>query len=161
MDNFPELQGGTRELRKVFFEKIPIKHIESEEQQPYERLVEYIIYLKQQTLNTAQERLIPIYFEQILDGLVYELYFTETFERANLSLHQHLLDLPVLDTTAVGDPSVYLAIKAVFDTLYEKNHLVRSAVFLMMSITEVKLIHDTVSHLDKNVVETEEEEGDE
>jgi adenine-specific DNA-methyltransferase len=160
MDNFPELQGGTRELRKVFFEKIPIKRIEPEEQAPYERLVEYIIYLKQQTLNTAQERLIPIYFEQILDGLVYELYFTETFENANLSLHQHLLDLPVLDTIAVRDPSVYLAIKAVFDTLYEKNHPVRSAVFLMMSITEVKLIHDTVSHLDKNVVETEDEDGD-
>ena len=24
IDNFPELQGGTRELRKIFFDKIPI-----------------------------------------------------------------------------------------------------------------------------------------
>lgn len=25
IDNFPELQGGTREVRKVFFDKIPVK----------------------------------------------------------------------------------------------------------------------------------------
>ena len=24
IDNFPELQGGTRELRKIFFDKIPV-----------------------------------------------------------------------------------------------------------------------------------------
>ena len=24
LDNFPELQGGTRELRKIFFDKIPV-----------------------------------------------------------------------------------------------------------------------------------------
>ncbi len=150
LDNFPELQGGTRELRKVFFEKIPIKHIESEEQEPFERLVEYIIYLKQQTLNTAQERLIPIYFEQILDGLVYELYFTETFDNANLSIHKHLLELPKLNTLEINDPSVFKEIKTVFNTLYDKKHPVRSAVFQMMSIPEVKLIHDTVNHLDKN-----------
>ena len=27
LNNFPELQGGTRELRKVFFDKIPVKQI--------------------------------------------------------------------------------------------------------------------------------------
>ena len=26
-DNFPELLGGTRELRKIFFDKIPVKKI--------------------------------------------------------------------------------------------------------------------------------------
>jgi len=34
-DNFPELLGGTRELRKVFFDKIPVKQITAEEEEPF------------------------------------------------------------------------------------------------------------------------------
>lgn len=29
IDNFPELQGGTRELRKIFIDKIPVIHVDS------------------------------------------------------------------------------------------------------------------------------------
>ena len=47
LDNFPELQGGTRELRKVFFDKIPVKRISPEEQRPFERLVDQILAAKQ------------------------------------------------------------------------------------------------------------------
>lgn len=34
-DNCPELQGGTREIRKVFFENIPIPLLSDSEQQPF------------------------------------------------------------------------------------------------------------------------------
>ena len=30
LDNFPELQGGTRELRKIFFDKIPVLKVTDE-----------------------------------------------------------------------------------------------------------------------------------
>lgn len=30
LDNFPELQGGTRELRKIFFDKIPVLKVSTE-----------------------------------------------------------------------------------------------------------------------------------
>lgn len=30
LDNFPELQGGTRELRKIFFDKIPVMQVTKE-----------------------------------------------------------------------------------------------------------------------------------
>lgn len=30
IDNFPELQGGTRELRKIFFDKIPVIQVTDE-----------------------------------------------------------------------------------------------------------------------------------
>lgn len=32
IDNFPELQGGTRELRKIFFDKIPVKKVSAEQE---------------------------------------------------------------------------------------------------------------------------------
>lgn len=40
IDNFPELQGGTRELRKVFFDKIPVIRVDDEENKAFAQLVE-------------------------------------------------------------------------------------------------------------------------
>ena len=39
LNNFPELQGGTRELRKVFFDKIPIIQIEDQVNEQFACLV--------------------------------------------------------------------------------------------------------------------------
>ena len=39
LDNFPELQGGTRELRKIFFDKIPVKKVTEESENLFHELV--------------------------------------------------------------------------------------------------------------------------
>ena len=39
LNNFPELQGGTRELRKVFFDKIPVIQIEDQVNEQFACLV--------------------------------------------------------------------------------------------------------------------------
>ena len=38
-DNFPELQGGTRELSKIFFDKIPIKIVDDDIERLFRDLV--------------------------------------------------------------------------------------------------------------------------
>jgi hypothetical protein len=38
-DSFPELQGGTRELSKIFFDKIPLIKVGNEQEQKFEMLV--------------------------------------------------------------------------------------------------------------------------
>lgn len=38
-DSFPELQGGTRELRKIFFDKIPVLEISDEENIKFQSLI--------------------------------------------------------------------------------------------------------------------------
>ena len=38
-DSFPELQGGTRELSKIFFDKIPIKKITPEQNEAFRKAV--------------------------------------------------------------------------------------------------------------------------
>lgn len=42
LDNFPELQGGTRELRKIFFDKIPILKVTNEINNSFVPIVESI-----------------------------------------------------------------------------------------------------------------------
>ena len=42
IDNFPELQGGTRELRKIFFDKIPVIKVDQETDSKFKALVDDI-----------------------------------------------------------------------------------------------------------------------
>ena len=61
-DAFPELQGGTRELRKVFFDKITIKQVNDEEEKQFAVLVNDIqdAYSKEKAIN-IDERLFDLY----------------------------------------------------------------------------------------------------
>lgn len=58
------------QLAKIYVEKIPIPKISKSEQKPFETLVDYILFLKEK-----EEDKQSFYFEQIIDGMVYELYF--------------------------------------------------------------------------------------
>ena len=68
-NNFPELLGGTRELRKVFFEHIPVKQISYEEEEPFRILINKILVEK--TLDMLNDINV---FEKELNRLVYEKY---------------------------------------------------------------------------------------
>ncbi len=73
-DNFPELQGGTRELSKIFFEKLPVITISDELNLIFEEKVLEIQNFKRNGLNTKE-------LEIALDHLIFELYDLEQNER--------------------------------------------------------------------------------
>lgn len=50
-DSFPELQGGTRELSKIFFDKIQVKQITEERNEEYKSIVDAI--QKRQSIDAA------------------------------------------------------------------------------------------------------------
>jgi hypothetical protein len=66
-DYFPELLGGTRELSKIFFEKIPIPKISTKEQEPFILLINQIINKIELGEDTTILKL-------EIDQLVYDLY---------------------------------------------------------------------------------------
>ena len=61
-DSFPELQGGTRELRKIFFDKISVLQVDDETNVRFVALVEDI-----QAAYTTQKA-------KAIDALLFELY---------------------------------------------------------------------------------------
>lgn len=71
-DYFPELLGDTRELRKVFFETIPVK--EPTDDQSYKNILEDILTLKEQRQATND-------LEQKMDELIFDLYDLTADER--------------------------------------------------------------------------------
>ena len=75
IDNFPELQGGTRELRKIFFDKIPVIKVDNETNIIFETKIAEIQILKQQNIDTTKQ-------EIEIDNLIFDLYQLTKEEKA-------------------------------------------------------------------------------
>ncbi|KAA6328083.1 hypothetical protein EZS27_022980, partial [termite gut metagenome] len=67
IDNFPELQGGTRELRKIFFDPLPVLKVNDS--------INNIFYYKIseiQTLRCANKNTKELEIE--IDNMIFDLY---------------------------------------------------------------------------------------
>lgn len=135
-DNFTDLGGSGRRLKKVFFQKIPIKTITEEEELPFARIVEYLVSLKKEKLENDVDKFILIYFEQIANALVFEWYFKEEFEKAGISVAKHLEQLPDLNENEI----IIHQLRKIYITINQENHPIHQAVFSMLSIPQIELI---------------------
>ena len=70
LNNFPELQGGTRELRKVFFDKIPVIQIDDQLNERFASLI-----LEMQNNPTVEKA-------KSIDKLLFDVYGLTDAERA-------------------------------------------------------------------------------
>lgn len=66
-ENFPELQGGTRELSKIFFDKIRVIEVSREQNKLFEEKILEVQKLKQKEMNT-------IALEKEIDKQIFNLY---------------------------------------------------------------------------------------
>jgi hypothetical protein len=140
VDNFPELQGGSRELRKVFFEKLPIKQITDEQENPFEKIVDYLVALKKENSQEPTDEFMFIYFEQIANALVFELYFKEEFQRRNLEIAKYVVELPNLNE--IENPIHQL--RKIYVSINQDKHPVKEAIFNMLAIPQIELIMNSV-----------------
>lgn len=104
-----------------------------------EVLVDFVLFLKQIDLNNVSDQLMPTYFEQIIDGIVYELYFPESIKKHKREIIQHLGELPEF-TDKMSDEEKMKICKTVFNRLNEREHPVRVNLFYMNSIPEIAII---------------------
>ena len=131
---------GTNRWKKIYVEQLPIPQISKEAQKPFEILVDYILFLKTQDLEVKgiKYQLMPVYFEQIIDGMVYELYFEELLKKHDRDIIQHLGVLP--EITELADEEKISILFEVFTRLNNIKHKVRNNLFYMDSIPEIKII---------------------
>lgn len=121
------------------WKKIPIKKATLLEQSYFNRIVNYILYLKQKDFTSPIEQLIPIYFEQIIDGMIYEIYFPDIVKTHKREIIKHLGDLPEISDN-MDDHKKLSICKSVFDRFNEREHPVRVNLFYMNSIPEIAII---------------------
>ena len=76
-DNFPELQGGTRELRKIFFDKIPVKQVSDKTDAMFAK---YILEVQERKKNNLDTKSLEIEIDQ----LIFEIYELTLEERSEI-----------------------------------------------------------------------------
>ena len=83
------------------------------------------------------------FFEQVIDGMVYELYFSEEIKKANKEILKHLGDLkPLQDNMKEKDKLE--VILSEFDRLYDPNRALRKNLESLNDVEEVRIIQEAV-----------------
>ncbi len=114
-------------------DKLPINYV-IKDVQKFELIVDYIIFLKSQPYENM-----CFYFEQLIDGMVYELYFENEIKQAGCDILQYLNDLPEIKEENSEEEKLKIITK-VFNKLYDKESQVRKNLFFMDSVEEVAII---------------------
>jgi hypothetical protein len=133
-----KIAGGRKRYTKQYVEQVPIPVISVNEQVPYELLVDYVILSKTQT-----DDLVFKFFEQLLDAIVFELYFSEELKSAGKEILKHLGDLKPI-TKEMSEEEKLAIIQSEFERLYDPNHPVRYALETLDSIEEVRIIKEAL-----------------
>ncbi|MGH8560267.1 MAG: Eco57I restriction-modification methylase domain-containing protein [Methylococcales bacterium] len=121
-----------------YVEKLPIPKIKIDQQIHFENLTRYIPPLldKNQKLHSA-------YFEQLIDGLVYELYFPDEIKAANKEILPHLGELtPINDYMA--DAEKLAIIQREFNRLHDPRHPVRNHLESLDNVAVVGTIREAL-----------------
>lgn len=139
------LRGGFYRYFTQFIEKLPIPPANELQQAMICRIVSYLLWPNRQTaardsLDNSRDSLMCSYFEQLLNGLVYELFFPDELHAQKLFLFRYVEEakLPVL--SEVPEAKRLAILRETFERIYDLNHPIRGCLFSLRSLETVRII---------------------
>ncbi|MGV0024558.1 Eco57I restriction-modification methylase domain-containing protein [Phormidesmis priestleyi] len=102
------------------------------------KITRYILYIYQASSsqasldNSAQDKLMLEFFEQIINGLVYELYLPKDLHTAGCSIAAHLPTLAPIDSLEL--------LRSVFEQLSHPDHPLQRNLIQLQNLDIIKLI---------------------
>ena len=140
LESIAETSGmGTNRWINNFVKEFPIPFSNFKTQKIIDIFVGYIMFLKKFEEDKLYFKLISPYFEQLIDGMVFELYFEEEIKKAGRDILKYLTNLtPITDD--MSDEKKMEIITKTFNELYDKNHPVRQNLEGMDEIEEIRII---------------------
>ncbi|WP_016775750.1 Eco57I restriction-modification methylase domain-containing protein [Anaerophaga thermohalophila] len=128
--------GGAYTLKKATIEELPL--ILKSKTKAFEIIVDYILFLKSQPTDKMS-----FYFEQLIDGMVYELYFENEIKQAGCNILKYLDDLPEIKDEMPDEEKMKIITK-VFNKLYDAASPVRKNLEAMEEVEEVRIIKESL-----------------
>ncbi len=126
--------GGRLEFKTIYMSKVPIPIFSPNVERHFQNVIDNILFLKSQPIEKMS-----FYFEQLIDGMVYELYFEKEIKQAGCDILKYLDDLPEIKDEMPDEEKLKIITK-VFNKLYDKESPVRKNLFFMDSVEEVAII---------------------
>lgn len=125
--------GGFFDYKTQFIQKYPIKF--PMEKTQLETLASFLMKLNDNNFNKQIEDFIPNKhisesFEEVIDALVFELYFPEEFAEKGIAIEKNAKDIfkPI---EGLSEDEQIKAIKEAYETLREKDNPLRNQIKLM------------------------------
>lgn len=147
-ENFPELQGNSREINKVVFEEIPIKVPSEIEERNISIIADYLLYLYDSTNERvnpyADNKQVAGFFEDVMNHLVCELYFEEEMIEKGVAM-KAVLEIKDIDTLDAGKQKDIIG--EVFLNIQKPGSSVRKC----LAMTNIKL-PETVGKILSNTI---------
>jgi type I restriction-modification system DNA methylase subunit len=139
-------RGGFHSANRQFIEQLPIPSGTDAQKSSIGVLVDYLLWLNRQPEVTGKRAVNPRdplmmgYFEQIINGLVYELFFPNDLHAARLFPFQLIgkAGLPKAEDIPISRRLNVL--RETFERLYATNHPLRGCLFSIRSIEPIRVI---------------------
>jgi len=126
-----KFRGGYFSFAKRFLADFPVK-VNDDFIFPVSIFADYLYYAPLNSIEYA-------FLSQLLNSIIYELYFPEELKSANKEILKHLGDLKPI-TDEMSDEEKLATIQGEFERLNNPNHPVRNAIETLDSVEEVAII---------------------
>jgi hypothetical protein len=139
------IRGGYLRFISQYIEQIPIPPATPDQQRWCERLAEALIWLHGPEAKKAKDKssgLMAVYFEQWMNGLVYELFFPEELHARKLKLFDETARLNPPDLAQVPESRKLAALQEAFTKAYDANATLRGMLFDLRSLDVVRVIEE-------------------
>jgi Type I restriction-modification system methyltransferase subunit len=160
---FASKQGGFYEFKPMYFSHVPIPAAKEPQQKIVECVTAYLLWLNQTGNSSSGKTVNPLmlsYFEQLLNGLVHELFFPDELHAHKLFLFDYAekARLPALDGLPKAKRTA--ALQEVFERIYDLKHPIRGCLFSLRSLPTVRLIegdHEEATSILPPVIHTDQD----
>ncbi len=138
LQTFSKTSGAFTKAKIFHYYPLPVKKIENKTQSVVEVIVDILLYLK-----TLDQELIYDFYSNLLNSIIYEVFFDNQLKSANKEILKHLGDLKPI-TDEMSEEEKLAIIQSEFERLYDPNHPVRNAIETLDSIEEVRIIKEAL-----------------
>ncbi|MDI1247848.1 MAG: Eco57I restriction-modification methylase domain-containing protein [Lacunisphaera sp.] len=140
-----QMRGGWYSYESRFISNLPIAEASESEVPRMVAVVETLRFVSRYLADhpetaSARDPLMVAYCEQILNGLVYELYFREELHAAGLRLFDLVTQANLPDITKVPEKDRLSTLRKKFEELYDIEHPLRKALFSLGDLEVVRII---------------------
>ncbi|WP_424314895.1 hypothetical protein [Haloferula sp.] len=91
-------------------------------------------------MQTTRDPLMVAYWERVLNGLVYELYFPEELDAAGLRLFDLVAQAKLPETDSLAESKRLATLRQKFEELHDGAHPLRIALDKLQTLDTVRII---------------------
>jgi hypothetical protein len=132
------IQGGFVRFIRQYVEQISIPQTESIQKEIAENICDFLIQLNSHKKDSHP--LMAVYFEQLLNGLVYELFFPDDLHSHRINVFKHVDEARLPALADIPEKQRLSSLEEIYDRISNDRHPIRGNLESLKSLEVVRII---------------------